>query len=74
MNLYWCVDCKTCKTRQRLRHMEFDRSEDPTIELNFPASFETRCEACGAVNSYSAKDLYDLDSEEPPPPEFTNRF
>ncbi len=68
MHIYWCTDCKTpgCRQRQVFKRVEFtaDPSDDPTIQLDFPANFELRCKACGAAHSYTIGDVEDFQSNE----------
>jgi len=69
MHLYWCADCKTegCKRRQVFKGVEFAAAaadDEPTVQLNFPATFEMRCKTCGIVHSYSRKDIEDFQSKE----------
>ena len=71
MHLYWCADCKTpgCKKRQIFKDVEFvpEAGNEPTMQLNFPATFEMRCKTCGTVHSYSRRDIEDFQSEESVP-------
>ena len=77
-HLYWCADCKTagCKQRQVFKDVEFtpDASDDPTIQLNFPATFEMRCKTCGAIHSYTMADVDDFQSEESLPLGFESKI
>jgi len=64
----WCADCKTpgCKRRQVFKQVEFTAgaSDDPTMQLGFPAKFQLRCKTCGTVHNYAMSDVGDFQSKE----------
>ena len=78
VHIYWCADCKTpgCKPRQVFKRVDFapDSSEDPTIRLNFPATFTMRCKTCGTIHSYTMADIQDFQSGESLPLGFESQL
>jgi len=78
VHIYWCADCKTpgCKQRQVFKYVEFaaDPSDDPTMQLDFPAKFEMRCKTCGTIHSYTLGDVEDFQSEESLPLGFESQL
>ena len=78
MYIYWCADCKTpgCKKHQAFKAVEFasDSSDDPTLQLNFPAQFKMRCKTCGTIHSYTMADVDDFRSKKTLPLGFESQL
>ena len=78
MHINWCADCKTpgCKRRQVFKHVEFtpEASDDPTIQMNFPAVFKMRCKTCGNIHNYALRDVEDFQSKESLPLGFESQL